>query len=80
MQLVISDHHKGLQNSNDTFRGPLGSIVKHTFIEISEATPPKHQRQVADALKDVFNAPDRNTAQKRLSDMMDTYENVLPTR
>ena len=29
-------------------------------------------------LKDVFNAPDHNTAQQHLSQLMDTYEEILP--
>ena len=48
------------------------------FRNIKGITPPKYQREVAEALKDVFNAPDHNTAQHRLSDMMDTYEQILP--
>ena len=65
--------------SNDTFRGPLGSIVKHTFIEISEAShPPSIKPRSPMRSKTFSTRPDRNTAQQRLCDMMDTYENVLP--
>jgi len=50
----------------------------HFHRNIRGITPPKHQRQVADALKDVFNATDLQTAQRRLNEMIDTYENILP--
>ena len=80
MHLVISDQHEGLQNAiKRHFQGASWQHCQtHFHRNIRGITPPKHQREVADALKDVFNAPDRNTAQRRLSDMMDTYENVLP--
>ncbi len=80
MQLVISDHHEGLQNAiKRHFQGASWQHCQtHFHRNIRGITPPKYQREVADALKDVFNAPDLNTAQKRLSDMMDTYENILP--
>ena len=80
VQLVISDQHEGLQNAIKRHFQEVAwqRCQTHFHRNIRGITPPKHQRQVADALKDVFNAPDRNTAQQRLSDMMDTYENVLP--
>ncbi len=80
VQLIISDHHEGLQNAiKRHFQGASWQHCQtHFHRNVRGITPPKHQREVADALKDVFNAPDRNTAQRRLSDMMDTYENVLP--
>ena len=80
VQLVISDHHEGLQNAiKRHFQGASWQHCQtHFHRNIKGITPPKHQREVADALKDVFNAPDLATAQKRLSDMMDTYEHILP--
>jgi len=80
VQLVISDHHEGLQNAiKRHFQGASWQHCQtHFHRNIRGITPPKHQRQVADALKDVFNAPDYNTAQKRLSELMDTYEKILP--
>ena len=80
MQLVISDHHEGLRNAiKRHFQGASWQHCQtHFHRNIKGITPPKYQRQVADALKDVFNAPDLNTAKKRLSSMMDTYENILP--
>ena len=80
VQLIISDHHDGLQNAiKRQFQGASWQHCQtHFHRNIRGITPPKHQREVAAALKDVFNAPDRNTAHRRLSDMMDTYENVLP--
>ena len=80
VQLVISDHHEGLQNAiKRHFQGASWQHCQtHFHRNIKGITPPKHQRQVNDALKDVFNAPDQDTAKKRLSSMMDTYENVLP--
>ena len=80
VQLVISDHHEGLQNAiKRHFQGASWQHCQtHFHRNIKGITPPKHQRQVNDALKDVFNAPDQDTAKKRLSFMMDTYENVLP--
>ena len=80
IQLVISDHHEGLRNAiKRHFQGASWQHCQtHFHRNIKGITPPKYQRQVADALKDVFNAPDLNTAKKRLSSMMDTYENILP--
>ena len=80
VQLVISDHHEGLQNAiKRHFQGASWQHCQtHFHRNIRGITPPKHQREVADALKDVFNAPDHNTAKTRLSSMMDTYENILP--
>ena len=80
VQLVISDHHEGLQNAiKRHFQGASWQHCQtHFHRNIKGITPPKYQREVAEALKDVFNAPDHNTAQHRLSDMMDTYEQILP--
>ena len=80
VHLVISDHHEGLQNAiKRHFQGASWQHCQtHFHRNIKGITPPKYQREVAEALKDVFNAPDHNTAQKRLSDMMDTYEDILP--
>ena len=80
VQLVISDHHEGLQNAiKRHFQGASWQHCQtHFHRNIKGITPPKHQREVAEALKDVFNAPDLATAQHRLSSMMDTYEEILP--
>ncbi len=80
VQLVISDHHEGLQNAiKRHFQGASWQHCQtHFHRNIKGITPPKHQREVAEALKDVFNAPDHNTAQQRLSQLMDTYEEILP--
>ena len=80
VQLVISDHHEGLQNAiKRHFQGAAWQHCQtHFHRNIKGITPPKHQREVAQALKDVFNAPDQATAQDRLSAMMDTYEEILP--
>ena len=80
VQLVISDHHEGLQNAiKRHFQGASWQHCQtHFHRNIKGITPPKYQREVAQALKDVFNAPDHNTAQKRLSELMDTYEQILP--
>ena len=75
MQLIISDHYEGLQNAiKRHFQGASWQFHRN----IKGITPPKHQREVAQALKDVFNAPELATAQDRLSSMMDTYEHILP--
>ena len=80
VQLVISDHHEGLQNAiKRHFQGAAWQHCQtHFHRNIKGITPPKYQREVAQALKDVFNAPDLATAQERLSAMMDTYEEILP--
>ena len=80
VHLVISDHHEGLQNAiKRHFQGAAWQHCQtHFHRNIKGITPPKYQREVAQALKDVFNAPDLATAQKRLSFMMDTYEEILP--
>ena len=80
VQLIVSDHHEGLQNAiKRHFQGAAWQHCQtHFHRTIKGITPPKHQREVAQALKDVFNAPDLATAQDRLSSMMDTYEEILP--
>ena len=80
VHLVISDHHEGLQNAiKRHFQGASWQHCQtHFHRNIKGITPPKYQREVAEALKDVFNAPDHNTAQQRLSQLMDTYEERLP--
>ncbi len=80
VQLIISDHHEGLQNAiKRHFQGASWQHCQtHFHRNIKGITPPKHQREVAEALKDVFNAPDLATAQHRLSSTMDTYEEILP--
>lgn len=80
VHLVISDHHEGLQNAiKRHFQGASWQHCQtHFHRNIKGITPPKYQREVAQALKDVFNAPDQASAQERLSAMMDTYEEILP--
>ena len=80
VHLVISDHHEGLQNAiKRHFQGASWQHCQtHFHRNIKGITPPKYQREVAQTLKDVFNAPDQATAQQRLSSMMDTYEEILP--
>ena len=60
VQLVISDHHEGLRNAiKRHFQGASWQHCQtHFHRNIRGITPPKYQREVADALKDVFNAPD----------------------
>ena len=80
VHLVISDHHEGLQNAiKRHFQGASWQHCQtHFHRNIKGITPPKYQREVAQALKDVFNASDQASAQERLSFMMDTYEEILP--
>jgi len=78
--LVTSDEHNGLVNAlKRHFQGASWQHCQtHFHRNIRGITPPKHQRQVTDALKDVFNATDLHTAQRRLNEMIETYENILP--
>lgn len=78
--LVTSDEHNGLVNAlKRHFQGASWQHCQtHFHRNIRGITPPKHQRQVTDALKDVFNATDLQTAQRRLNEMIETYENILP--
>ena len=80
VQLIISDQHDGLQNAlrRHFQRVSWQHCQTHFHRNIRGITPAKHQREVADALKDVFNAPGYASAQQRLSKMMETYEHVLP--
>ena len=75
VQLIVSDHHEGLQNAIKRHLQEVSwqHCQTHFHRTIKGITPPKHQREVAQALKDVFNA-DLATAQECLSSMMDTYE------
>lgn len=80
VQLVTSDEHNGLVNAlKRHFQGASWQHCQtHFHRNIRGITPPTHQRQVTDALKDVFNATDLQTAQRRLNEMIETYENILP--
>ncbi len=80
VQLVTSDEHEGLLNAlKRHFQGVTWQHCQtHFHRNVRGITPPKHQKQVADALKDVFNAKDPEAAQCRLNEMMNAYEDILP--
>jgi len=80
VKLVTSDEHDGLVNALRRHFQDVSwqHCQTHFHRNIRGITPPKHQRQVANALKDVFNASDLTLAQRRLSEMMDVFENNLP--
>lgn len=80
VKLVTSDAHEGLVNAlRRHFQGVAWQHCQtHFHRNIKGMTPPKHQRKVAEGLKDVFNAQDLDTAQRRLNEMIDTYEYILP--
>jgi len=78
--LVISDDHKGLVESiNRYFQGCQWHRCQvHYLRNLLNLVPRKLRKVLADKVKDIFNAPDREQAQLRVNQLIDLYENKYP--
>ncbi|MCJ7821234.1 MAG: IS256 family transposase [Bacteroidales bacterium] len=78
--LVTSDDHKGLVKAiNRYFQGCQWHRCQvHYLRNLLDLAPKKLRKALADKLKDIFNAPDREQAQLRVNQLIDLYENKYP--
>ena len=78
--LVISDDHKGLVNAiNRYFQGCQWQRCQmHYLRNLLNMVPRKLSKVLADKVKDIFNAPDREQAQLRVKQLIALYENKYP--
>jgi transposase-like protein len=80
VQLVISDDHKGLRSAIERyFQGCQWQRCQvHYLRNLLAVVPKRHSKILAEQLKDIFNAPDRNTAHDRVKKMVSFYVEKLP--
>jgi transposase-like protein len=80
VQLVISDHHKGLRRAIDRyFQGCQWQRCQvHYLRNVLSSVSKKHSKALADHIRDVFNSPDRNTARERVKQLVSIYAEKLP--
>lgn len=80
VQLVISDDHKGLRSAIDRyFQGCQWQRCQvHYLRNLLSSAPKRYSKVLADHLRDVFNAPDRNTARKRVQQLVSVYTEKMP--
>ena len=78
--LVISDDHKGLVKAiSRYFQGCQWHRCQvHYLRNLLDRAPKKLRKTLADKLKDIFNAPDREQAQLRVKQLIDLYESKYP--
>lgn len=78
--LVISDDHKGLVKAiNRYFQGCQWHRCQvHYLRNLLDLVPRKLRKALADKLKDIFNAPDREQAELRVNQLIALYENKYP--
>lgn len=80
VQLVTSDDHKGLRNSIERyFQGCQWQRCQvHYLRNLLKMAPKKLTKILADQLRDLFNAPERETAQERVKQLVSLYSDNLP--
>jgi transposase-like protein len=80
VQLVISDDHKGLRNSIDRyFQGCQWQRCQvHYLRNLLKMVPKKLAKTLADQLRDLFNAPERETAHERIKQLVSLCSENLP--
>jgi len=80
VQLVISDDHKGLRSAIDRYFQDCQwqRCQVHYLRNLLSAAPKKLSKILADQLRDIFNAPDRETAHNRVKKMACLYAEKLP--
>ncbi len=80
VQLVISDDHKGLRNAIERhFQDCQWQRCQvHYLRNLLSSAPKKLSKILADQLKDIFNAPDRETAHNRVKNMVCLYAQKSP--
>lgn len=80
VQLVISDDHQGLVNAVERyFQGCQWQRCQvHALRNLLNLVPRKYAKILADQVKDIFNAPDRERAQLRVNQLIALYQNKFP--
>jgi transposase-like protein len=80
VQLVISDDHKGLRSSIERyFQGCQWQRCQvHYLRNLLNMAPKNLSKTLADQLKDLFNAPERETAHERLKQLVCLYADGFP--
>lgn len=81
VKLVVSDNHAGLNAARQaTLPGVPAQRCQFHLIQNAMAYVPKisMRTDVAQAMRRVFNADDRNEAQHRLRQMIDQYHDTAP--
>jgi transposase-like protein len=78
--LVISDDHKGLVKAiNRYFQDCQWQRCQvHYLRNLLNVVPRNLSKILANKLKDIFNAPDREQAMQRVNQLIDLYENKYP--
>ena len=78
--LVVSDDHKGLVKAIDRyFQGCQWQRCQvHYLRNLLNMVPKKLSQVLANKLKDIFNAPDREQAMQRVKELISLYENQHP--
>ena len=80
VQLVISDNHKGLRQAIDRyFQGCSWQRCQTHFMKnVLDKARPKDKAQVKQMLREVFDAPDYQTAWERLGNMVEMLRTTYP--
>lgn len=80
VKLVISDAHEGLKNALERyFQGVAWQRCQVHFLrDMMNRLPHKERKAFAAKLKDVFEAPDLETALKRIQALVDEYQDKYP--
>lgn len=80
VQLVISDDHKGLRSAIERYFQDCQwqRCQVHYLRNLLSSAPKKLSKILADQLRDIFNAPDRNTAHERVKKMVCLYAQKSP--
>jgi transposase-like protein len=80
VQLVISDDHKGLRSSIERyFQGCQWQRCQvHYLRNLLNMAPKNLSKTLADQLRDLFNAPERETARERVKQLVSLYADRFP--
>jgi len=80
VQPVISDDHKGVRSAIERyFQGCQWQRCQvHYLRNLLNMVPKKLSKVLSDQLRDLFNAPERETAQQRVKLSVSTYSENLP--
>jgi transposase-like protein len=79
VQLVISDHHEGLKNAiARTLSAPWQRCTVHFVRNMHGHCRPAQRGLVSAALREVFNAPDRDEARRRVGDVIERLTPIAP--
>lgn len=80
VQLVISDDHKGLRSSIERyFQGCQWQRCQvHYLRNLLNMAPKNLSKTLVDQLRDIFNAPERETARERVRQLVCLYADRFP--